>query len=157
MTIWRAAPAEAGEVARLLAGFRDHLGRSEPSLGTIEAIVGRLVERDDVEYLLGAPAEGSAAEGVAQVRYRLGVWWAAEDCWLEDLFVAEAARGSGLGRALVEAVLARAAARGCRRVELDVNDENAPAYRLYTSLGFATGKDGGRDLLMRRSLPGNDG
>ena len=33
----------------------------------------------------------------------------------------EAARGSGLGRALAEAVIERAAARGCKRVELDVN------------------------------------
>jgi ribosomal protein S18 acetylase RimI-like enzyme len=39
-----------------------------------------------------------------------------------------------------------------RRVELDVNSENPAAFALYRSLGFETGKMGGRDLLMRRRL-----
>jgi ribosomal protein S18 acetylase RimI-like enzyme len=42
--------------------------------------------------------------------------------------------------------------RGCRRVELDVNSENPAAFAFYRSLGFETGKTGGRDLLMRRRL-----
>ena len=62
------------------------------------------------------------------------------------------ARGAGLGRALTEAVMERAAARGCCRVELDVNSENTSALSLYRSLGFETGKTGGQDLLMRRRL-----
>jgi GNAT superfamily N-acetyltransferase len=153
MRVWPAAPEEAPRVAELLAGFRDHMGRDTPVEAAILATVRTLMARDDVDYLLGAAGDGSPAEGVAQVRYRLGVWWNAEDCWLEDLFVAPSARGSGLGRALVQGVLDRAAARGCRRVELDVNDANLPALRLYESLGFATGRGGaGRDLLMRRPL-----
>ena len=86
------------------------------------------------------------------MRYRWSVWWEAEDCWLEDLYVRDEARGSGLGRALTEAVLTRAAERGCRRVELDVNTENPAALALYRSLGFDTGKLGGQDLFMRRLL-----
>lgn len=136
-------------MAALLVGFRDHMGRDWPSEAAILASVGRLIGRDDTDYLLA----GEPPAGVAQVRYRWGVWWDAEDCWLEDLYVTPEARGTGLGRALVEAVLERAAARGCRRVELDVNSENAAALALYESLGFTTGKTGGRDLLMRRPLP----
>ena len=151
MRIWRASPDEAPQVAALLAGFRDHLGRSWPGEASIRASVERLIAREDVEYLLGARDDGPA-QGVVQVRYRWSVWWEAEDCWLEDLFVRDEARGAGLGRALTEAVLARAAERGCRRVELDANSENPPALALYRSLGFETGKDGGQDLLMRRLL-----
>jgi ribosomal protein S18 acetylase RimI-like enzyme len=139
-------------VAALLVGFRDHMGRDWPDAATFQANVERLIVRDDVEYLLGA-ADGGPPQGVAQVRFRFGVWWDVEDCWLEDLFVASSARGSGLGRALAQAVLDRAAARGCRRVELDVSEGNLPALRLYESLGFASGTDAaGRDLLMRRRL-----
>jgi ribosomal protein S18 acetylase RimI-like enzyme len=152
MRIWRASPDEAGAVARLLIGFRDWMGRDEPVDASIRASVERLLARDDTEYLLGAPAEGEPAAGVVQVRYRWGIWWSAEDCWLEDLFVEERVRGSGLGRALVEATLERARERGCRRVQLDVNTENAAALALYRSLGFDSGKGGGRDLLMRRRL-----
>ena len=44
-------------------------------------------------------------------------------------------------------MIERATARGCRRVELDVNTENPVAMALYKSLGFETGKTGGQDLL----------
>jgi ribosomal protein S18 acetylase RimI-like enzyme len=152
MRIWRASPEEAGDVARLIIGFRDHLGREEPADASITTSVQRLLAREEAEYLLGAPGDGDDPAGVVQLRYRWGLWWAAPDCWLEDLFVEEHARRSGLGRALVRAALDRARERGCRRVELDVNTENPPALALYRSLGFQTGKEGGQDLLMRRRL-----
>jgi ribosomal protein S18 acetylase RimI-like enzyme len=150
--IWRATRDEAADVSRLLIGFRDWMGRSEPADASIRASVERLLGRDDAEYLLGATDDGEPPAGVTQLRFRWGVWWGAEDCWLEDLYVEEHARGSGLGRALVAAALDRARERGCRRVELDVNTGNPPALALYRSLGFETGNDGGRDLLMRRRL-----
>jgi len=148
--VWRATPDEAPVVAALLTAFRDHLGYEGPDDASFLASVERLIGREDTEYLLAATGED--AEGVAQVRYRWSVWWEAEDCWLEDLYVSATARGSGLGRALTEAVLDRARERGCRRVELDVSSENAPAQALYRSLGFDTGKTGGQDLFMRRRL-----
>ena len=149
MRVWRAAPDEAPAVAALLAGFRDHLGYDFPSDESLLASVERIIGRDDAEYLLAGEVE---AQAVVQVRYRWSVWWDAEDCWLEDLYVRDDARGKGLGRALTEAVLERARERGCRRVELDVNSENPPALALYRSLGFGTGKTGGQDILMRRRL-----
>ncbi len=150
MRVWRAAPDEAPAVAALLAGFRDHLGYDFPSDGSLLRSVERIIARDDAEYLLAA-TDGEP-QGVAQVRYRWSVWWDAEDCWLEDLYVRPDGRGAGLGRALVEAVLERARARGCRRVELDVSSENPAALALYRSLGFDTGKTGGQDIFMRRRL-----
>jgi ribosomal protein S18 acetylase RimI-like enzyme len=150
--VWLAEPHEAETVARLLTEFRDWFGRDWPSDNAFLASVERLISERNVEYLLGAPDEAAPAAGVCQLRYRWSVWWAAEDCWLEDLYVRDAARGTGLGRALTEAALDRAQARGCRRVELDVNTENAPALKLYEALGFTTGKLGGQDLLMRRHL-----
>jgi ribosomal protein S18 acetylase RimI-like enzyme len=148
--VWRAAPDEAPAVAALLGGFRDHFGGDWPDDTSLLASVERIIARDDAEYFLAAT--GEEAEGVAQVRYRWSVWWEAEDCWVEDLFVRDDARGAGLGRALMDAVLGSATDRGCRRVELDVNSENTAALALYRSLGFRTGKTGGQDLLMRRRL-----
>jgi ribosomal protein S18 acetylase RimI-like enzyme len=147
--VWRAAPDEAPAVATLLGGFRDHLGYDQPTDASMLASVERIIGRDDAEYLLAGEDEPVA---VAQVRYRWSVWWDAEDCWLEDLYVSPEARGSGLGRALTETVIERARERGCRRVELDVNSENPAAQALYRSLGFDTGKTGGQDIFMRRRL-----
>jgi ribosomal protein S18 acetylase RimI-like enzyme len=147
MRIWRATPEEAGDVARLLVAFREWMGRDWPGEDSIRASVDRLIGDPATEYLLGAPDDGPPA-GIAQLRYRWTVWWEAEDCWIEDVFVAESARGSGLGRALVQGALDRAAERGCRRADLDTDHDNVPARRLYESLGFATGGQ----LLLRRRL-----
>jgi GNAT superfamily N-acetyltransferase len=148
MRIWRATPDEAGDVARLLAAFRDWEQRDWPGDDSFRTSVERIIARDDSEYLLGAAADGPPA-GVVQLRFRWAVWWEAEDCWIEDVFVEESARGSGLGRALVEAAIARAAERGCRRVDLDTGADNAPAQKLYASLGFEPGPQ----LYLRKRLP----
>jgi GNAT superfamily N-acetyltransferase len=145
--VWVAAPDEADDVARLLAAFRTWYGKSEPSDEAFLAGVRRLIGTDHTEYLLAAVGDGPPV-GVAQVRYRHSVWASADDCWLEDLFVAEEARGGGLGRAIVETVLVRARERGCRRVELDVDDANTSARALYEKLGFAE-KNGGAAYMQR--------
>jgi ribosomal protein S18 acetylase RimI-like enzyme len=149
-----AGPRDAETVARLLVEFRDWHGRDWPPQEAFLASVERLLEHPDAEFLLGSLDEGSPPAAVGQVRYRHSVWTAADDCWIEDLFVRESARGRGLGEALVRVAVQRARERGCRRVELDVNERNAPALALYQRLGFAISHKppGGRDVLMRLRL-----
>lgn len=152
--VWLAGWEEAETVGRLLVEFRDWWGRDWPSDNAFLAGAERLIERQDTEFLLGAGHDDAPPAGVCQLRYRYGIWTAAEDCWLEDLFVREPERGTGLGHALVEGALDRARARGCRRIELDVNSANEPARRLYERQGFSSFSDppGGDDLLMRLRL-----
>jgi GNAT superfamily N-acetyltransferase len=149
-----AQPQDAEEVARLMAAFRDHIGLPEPSDAAVAEVVARLLRDDDTEFLLAAAADGAPVAGVAQLRFRYGIWRAGGDCLLEDLFVDAAVRGAGLGRALLEATLDRARGRGCRRIELDVNESNDPAVRLYGSFGFSATANpyGARDLYMRLHL-----
>jgi GNAT superfamily N-acetyltransferase len=112
----------------------------------------RLLEDDRTEFLLAFDDSG-AAVGICQVRYRLSVWTGTDDCWLEDLFVMDSARWGGHGRGLVEAAFASARARGCKRIELDVNEQNEDALRFYASLGFTTEpKPPGRTLFISRRL-----
>lgn len=150
--VWKAEPHEAETVARLLVAFRDHYGRDWPSANAFLAGVERLIETPDCEFLLAAADEDSPPRGVCQIRFRFGIWHASTDCWLEDLFVEGEARGLGLGRALVEAVLDSARARGSRRVELDVSEGNSSALALYGSLGFTSKSDPERDLMLCRWL-----
>lgn len=63
--------------------------------------------------------------------------------YLISMWVAQGARGRGVGAALVREVVAWARERGLRRLVLDVADGNAPARRLYERCGFvATGATG---------------
>lgn len=139
-------------VVRLIAEFRDWWHKSEPADEAIRTVAGRLLADGATEYLL-AFDDRERAVGVCQLRFRLSVWTGADDCWLEDLFVSEGARGGGHGRALVEAAFESARGRGCKRIELDVNEQNAGAVRFYESLGFTTEpKPPGRTLFVSRLL-----
>jgi len=142
-----AGPDQAADVARLVARFHEHLGKPVPAPGEREDRVRRIMDGGDGEFLLGYDGEEPA--GFAQLRWRWALWTGAFDGWLEDLFVSEHHRGSGLGRALVEATAERARERGCVRLELDVDGDNEPALALYRSLGFSDEPKGrGGTLLM---------
>jgi GNAT superfamily N-acetyltransferase len=151
MEAWVAEPHEAEAVAALLARFRDHYGRDWPSDDSILVSVERLIEAPDTEYLLASTEAGAPPAGVCQLRFRHSVWMAAEDCWLEDLFVEDTAREAGLGGGLLVLALERARARGCRRVELDTSESNEAALRLYHRFGFsesAKSTPPSRDLFL---------
>jgi ribosomal protein S18 acetylase RimI-like enzyme len=151
--VWPANAQDIETVSTLIAAFRDWWGKDEPKLEQIRATTAKLLEDPNTELLLAAADGDQPAAGVCQLRYRLSVWTGADDCWLEDLYVTGEARGKGLGRALVNAAFERARARGCRRIELDVNEVNTDAIAFYESLGFTTEpKPPGRTLFISRKL-----
>jgi ribosomal protein S18 acetylase RimI-like enzyme len=158
--LWVATPDDAAAVAELIAAFRDWWGYSAPADAGLRASVERLIADPSTEYLLGAPS-GDAPPGdaavpaaVCQLRFRHSVWTGSDDAWLEDLYVRDETRGTGLGRALTEFAIERARARGCGRIQLDANTANEAASRLYESLGFSARQDppGGDALMMTRKL-----
>lgn len=59
-----------------------------------------------------------------------------ETCDLENVLVAEEYRRSGIGKAVVNALLDDAAERGAEKVFLEVRVSNSAALRLYLSCGF---------------------
>ena len=62
---------------------------------------------------------------------------AAGEAQVISMYVAERARGTGVGEALLEAVAAWAVGRGFRTLCLDVRADNARARRVYERNGFA--------------------
>lgn len=155
--VWVATASDAADVTRLLLAFRDWFASEEPSDESMAASVARLIEDQATEYLLARADDGEQPCGVCQLRFRHSVWTGTPDCWLEDLYVSDTARGRGVGRALVELAFERARVRGAARVELDTNESNGSAIALYESLGFSStskahGPATGRDVFMGRRL-----
>jgi GNAT superfamily N-acetyltransferase len=68
-------------------------------------------------------------------------------CYLQDLFTVEAARGKGVGRALIEEVSRYAKRAGCSRVYWHTHETNATAMRLYDKVAEKSGF-----LVYRKSL-----
>lgn len=71
--------------------------------------------------------------GFALHHSHCSTWVLGEDCYLEDLFVADTARGLGLGRALIDDLIALAKARGWHRLYWHTDEGNARARALYDS------------------------
>ncbi|MEY4964493.1 MAG: hypothetical protein RL274_76 [Pseudomonadota bacterium] len=84
---------------------------------------------------------------------------AGDEAEILTLAVAPAARGRGLGRALLQAVITKAGEMGANSMFLEVGVDNPAAMSLYAGLGFSkvgTRKAyyNGRDaLVLRLSLP----
>jgi GNAT superfamily N-acetyltransferase len=60
-------------------------------------------------------------------------------CYMQDLFTIEAARGSGVGRALIEEVYRYAQRAGCSRVYWQTHETNATAMKLYDKVAERSG------------------
>lgn len=85
-----------------------------------------------------AERDGQAIGIVHYVLHRT-FWSEKEMCYLQDLFTAETARGSGAGRKLIGAVRQRAAELGCLRVYWQTHESNAQAQALYDTLAEKSG------------------
>ncbi|NES12679.1 MULTISPECIES: ribosomal protein S18-alanine N-acetyltransferase [Micromonospora] len=59
-----------------------------------------------------------------------------DEAWVQNIAVRRDAQRRGIGRLLLEALLAEAARRGIRSTLLEVAADNAPAQRLYATYGF---------------------
>jgi len=60
-------------------------------------------------------------------------------CYLQDLFTLESSRGHGVGRALIQAVYARAKAAGSNRVYWQAHQSNTTAMKLYDKVAEKSG------------------
>ena len=58
-------------------------------------------------------------------------WVLGEDCYLEDLFLSPEARGKGIGKALIDDLIALARSRGWQRLYWHTDEDNTTARRLY--------------------------
>ena len=95
---------------------------------------------DDLEPVHALVAdEGEALIGFAHYLFHRSTAQLNPICYLQDMFTAELARRRGVGRALIEAVCARAQAAGASRVYWHTQQKNATARALYDQVATLTG------------------
>jgi GNAT superfamily N-acetyltransferase len=89
--------------------------------------------QDDVFGFVAESPEGELV-GIAHGLLHPSTWSTSPCCYLEDLFVAPSARGSGAARALIEAVAEEARRRGATKLYWHTQEFNGPARSLYDQL-----------------------
>lgn len=85
--------------------------------------------------------------GLVHYLFHRSCWTRGDYCYLQDLFTAPERRGSGVGRALIEHVCARAAELGAARVWWLTHESNAQAMLLYDRVAERSGFVQYRKLL----------
>jgi ribosomal protein S18 acetylase RimI-like enzyme len=135
--------ASAEDLPSLVVLFEDYLGfYGRPArAGTAGDFLARRLERGDSRIWVACVSDELV--GFTQVYDELSSLRLRHRFSLNDLYVAESARGTGAGRALVTAVIESAVADGAEGVVLETRPDNAVARALYESLGFTvTGESG---------------
>jgi ribosomal protein S18 acetylase RimI-like enzyme len=127
-------------VALLLHAFNTEFSEPVPDVEVLAERVARFIERGDATFVL----VGGGPDGMAELRFRSSLMTGALDAYLEELYVAPARRGQGLGRALLEAAIEIAREAGATHMDLGTSEDDIAARALYESAGF-TNREGRPD------------
>ncbi|WP_400999749.1 GNAT family N-acetyltransferase [Agromyces sp. GXQ0307] len=141
---------EAPRVGRLVRdAYAGDYELTEAYLDEIEAVGDRAREH---EVWVAADASSGEPLGTVTVprpgRRMSAVARYEDELDFRFLGVAAAARGRGVGEAMVRHILALAASRGIRRVVLNTGEQMGSARRLYERMGFARLED--REFTFER-------
>jgi GNAT superfamily N-acetyltransferase len=90
---------------------------------------------------------GGRLIGLTHYLYHRSTTAIGPNCYLQDLFTNEAARGKGVGRALINGVYERAALAGSPRVYWLTHETNHTAMKLYDKMAEKSGF-----LVYRKTL-----
>jgi diamine N-acetyltransferase len=136
-------PAGAGHIAIIQALAHEIWNRHYPGIITqaqIDYMLARGYSRDALASYLTTPDAGLSLALRDDAAVGFVAWYplqAARTMKLDKLYVLPDHHGSGIGRALIEHVVANARRAGCTAVTLNVNRGNLAAVRTYERCGFA--------------------
>ena len=129
-----AAPADVPVVLELVRELAVYEKEPDAVEATEELLAAALFGPSPVASCHVAEVDG-AVVGFALWYVSFSTWQGRPGLWLEDLFVRPAARGHGLGKALLQALAQVCVDRGYGRFEWWVLDWNVDAQGFYRSLG----------------------
>jgi GNAT superfamily N-acetyltransferase len=131
------APTDFAQWAPLWEGYNRFYQRTLPAEIT-EMTWTRFFDAYEPVHALVAERDG-ALLGLVHYIFHRNTIMIGPTCYLQDLFTGEAARGQGVGRALIEGVYARAREAGAPRVYWQTHETNKTAMKLYDRVAERSG------------------
>ncbi|TPG50958.1 GNAT family N-acetyltransferase [Rhodanobacter glycinis] len=122
-------------------GYNAFYGRSGPTAlpdEIIQTTWSRFFDVDEPMHAIVAEHDGNLL-GLAHFLYHRSTIQLGPSCYMQDLFTVEAARGMGVGRALINAVYECARQAGSPRVYWQTHETNTVAMQLYDKLAGKSG------------------
>ena len=129
--------ADQADWRRLWTGYLKFYQTSVPE-EVYASTFARLLGDDARDFNALVAEVDSQLLGLTHYLFHRHAWKIEEVCYLQDLYVDPQARGTGLGRKLIEAVYARADAAGAPAVYWLTQDFNHEARQLYDRIAKVT-------------------
>lgn len=130
-------PEDQSEWRALWTGYLEFYGTTVAD-AVYRTTFERLLDPKRPQQCAFVAENNSRLIGLVHVIYHPHNWRVEDVCYLQDLYVDPAARGTGAGRALIETVYAAADANGTPSVYWLTQDFNETARRLYDRIGKLT-------------------
>ena len=140
-----AVPGDEGLVEHFVRQLAVYEKMEHLATGTPEMFARALFSSPPRVFALIVEDAGTPI-GLALYYFNFSTFMAQPGLYLEDIFVDDAHRGRGIGRAIFRVLAARALDQGCARMEWSVLDWNAPSIAFYRALGAV----GMEDWTMQR-------
>lgn len=135
-----AGPDDAATILHFIAELAIYEREPDAVEATEDSLRDQLTgDRPPFECLI-AEVDGEA-RGFALFFHNYSTWRGRAGIYLEDLFVPEEHRGTGLGRLLLATLARIAVERGCPRLEWQVLDWNTPSIDFYEAIGASVMRD----------------
>ncbi|HHW33988.1 MAG TPA: GNAT family N-acetyltransferase [Paracoccus solventivorans] len=130
-------PEDAAEWCRLWTGYLEFYQTTVPE-EVYATTFSRLLGDDPQDFNGFLALVGGQPMGLVHFLFHRHCWKIENVCYLQDLYVDPQARGTGLGRKLIEAVYAAADANGTPAVYWLTQDFNTTGRRLYDRIAQVT-------------------
>ena len=130
-----ATPDDVPAIGRMIRELAEFEREPDAVKATPEQLHDALFGPDAVASALIALDDDGEPAGFALWYRSFSTWEGVPGIYLEDLYVSESQRGSGLGRALLTALARIVVHRGWSRLEWTVLRWNSEAIAFYDSLG----------------------
>ncbi|WP_204161317.1 MULTISPECIES: GNAT family N-acetyltransferase [Microbacterium] len=135
-TLREARPGDEPGILRCIQGLAVYEREPDAVENTVEALQATLFAGDAKAFAHLVEKDGEIV-GIAIWFVTYSTWTGRHGIWLEDLFVDDAHRAFGYGRALLASLAAVCVARDYSRFEWTVLDWNEPAIGFYRAIGAA--------------------
>jgi GNAT superfamily N-acetyltransferase len=136
------APSDFDRWLPLWEGYNAFYGRSGATALPIEVTRqtwSRFFDPNEPVWALVAETPDGNLAGLTHYLFHRSTISLPLTCYLQDLFTAEAARGKGIARALIEGIYEQARAAGSERVYWHTHQSNRTARMLYDRVAEDTG------------------
>ena len=135
MAIREATEADLPALMPLLRGYTDFYESNPTDAGLEEMARDVIAAPEQRAFLLVSTDEGGEVVGFALNQWKWSSLAGARVVTLDDLFVAESARGGGHADALIEAVADVAREHGAPRIHWFTMPDNKRAHAVYDRIG----------------------